>query len=47
MVVEESGVITVEIIADPELATIGEHEPHVTGVVRIDASYDDGERVLL
>ena len=44
MVVEESGVITVEIIADPELATIGEHEPHVTGVVRIDASYDDGER---
>lgn len=46
MVVEESGVITVEIIADPELATIGEHEPHVTGVVRIDASYDDGERVF-
>ncbi len=44
MVVEESGVITVEIIADPALATIGEHEPHVTGVVRIDASYDDGER---
>ena len=44
MVVEESGVITVEIIADPELATIGEYEPHVTGVVRIDASYDDGER---
>jgi LysM repeat protein len=44
MVVEESGVITVEIIADPELATIGEHEPHVTGVVRIDASYNDGER---
>ncbi|MBK8899721.1 MAG: LysM peptidoglycan-binding domain-containing protein [Anaerolineaceae bacterium] len=30
MVVEESGVITVEIIADPALATIGEHEPHVT-----------------
>ncbi|WP_420631801.1 LysM peptidoglycan-binding domain-containing protein [Candidatus Leptofilum sp.] len=44
MVVEESGVITVELIADPELAQIGEHEPHVTGVVRIDASYDDGER---
>jgi len=44
MVVAESGVITVEIIADPELATIGEHEPHVTGVVRIDASYNDGER---
>ncbi|WP_420644531.1 LysM peptidoglycan-binding domain-containing protein [Candidatus Leptofilum sp.] len=46
MVVEESGVITVEIIADPELATIGEHEPHITGVVRIDASYDDGERAF-
>jgi LysM repeat protein len=46
MVVEESGVITVEIIADPELATIGEHEPHVTGVVRIDASYTDGERAF-
>ena len=46
MVVEESGVITVEIIADPELAEIGEHEPHITGVVRIDASYDDGERAF-
>ncbi len=46
MVVAESGVITVEIIADPELATIGEHEPHVTGVVRIDASYNDGERAF-
>ena len=44
MVVAESGVITVEIIADPELATIGEHEPHITGVVRIDASYNDGQR---
>lgn len=46
MVVAESGVITVEIIADPALAEIGEHEPHVTGVVRIDASYDDGERAF-
>lgn len=46
MVVEESGVITVEIIADPDLAEIGEHEPHVTGIVRIDASYDDGERAF-
>jgi LysM repeat protein len=46
MVIEESGVITVEIIADPELSTIGEHEPHVTGVVRIDASYTDGERAF-
>ncbi|MCA9916903.1 MAG: LysM peptidoglycan-binding domain-containing protein [Anaerolineales bacterium] len=46
MMVEQSGVITVEIIADPELATIGEHEPHVTGVVRLDASYEDGERAV-
>lgn len=46
MVVEQSGVITVEIIADPDLATIGEHDPHVTGVVRIDANYDDGERAF-
>lgn len=46
MVVEQSGVITVEIIADPALATIGEHEPHVTGVVRLDASYEDGERAV-
>ncbi|MCA9954255.1 MAG: LysM peptidoglycan-binding domain-containing protein [Anaerolineales bacterium] len=46
MVVAQSGVITVEIIADPELAQIGEHEPHVTGIVRIDASYDDGERAF-
>ncbi|MBK7897837.1 MAG: LysM peptidoglycan-binding domain-containing protein [Anaerolineaceae bacterium] len=46
MVVAQSGVITVEIIADPELTAIGEHEPHVTGVVRIDASYDDGERAF-
>lgn len=44
MVVKESGVITVEIIADPELATIGQHDPHVTGVIRIDADYSDGER---
>lgn len=44
MMVEESGVITVEIIADPELATIGQHDPHVTGVIRIDADYIDGER---
>lgn len=46
MVVEESGVITVEIIADPELAGIGEHQPHVTGVVRLEASYNDGERAF-
>lgn len=46
MVVEQSGVITVEIIADPALAAIGEHEPHVTGVVRLDASYEDGERAV-
>ena len=44
MIVEESGVITVEVIADPALAEIGEHAPHATGVIRIDASYDDGER---
>ena len=44
MIVEESGVITVEIIADPALAEIGEHEPHTTGIIRIDASYDDGTR---
>ncbi|MCP4415531.1 MAG: LysM peptidoglycan-binding domain-containing protein [Chloroflexi bacterium] len=44
MIVAESGVITVEIIADPELAEIGEHEPHVTGIVRVEASYVDGER---
>ena len=46
MVVEESGVITVEIIADPALTTIGEHEPHATGVVRLDASYANGERAV-
>ncbi|VAW32186.1 hypothetical protein MNBD_CHLOROFLEXI01-4591 [hydrothermal vent metagenome] len=44
LVIEESGVITVEIIADPELAQIGEHEPHVTGVIRVETSYADGER---
>lgn len=46
MAVEQSGVITVEIIADPALTEIGEYDPHVTGVVRIDASYDDGERAF-
>jgi LysM repeat protein len=45
MMVEEGSIITVEIIADPVLAVIEKYEPHITGVIRIDAiNYSDGSR---
>lgn len=44
MTVEQSGVVAVEIIVDRRWIDVGVHPPHVTGIIYIQTSSQDGEQ---